>query len=56
MPDVLGINRIQIALAERQVMDRIQQIGLSNPVLTHKAIDLGTQLKISLLIILEIYN
>ena len=40
MPDILGINRVEIAFAKRQVMDGIQQVCFSSPVITDKTIDL----------------
>jgi hypothetical protein len=38
--DILGIAGIKVALAEGQVMDRIEKVGLSHPVIPCKTIDL----------------
>ena len=39
--DILGIDRVEIALAEREVVDRIQHRGLARTIVTHKAVHLG---------------
>jgi hypothetical protein len=52
--DILGIHRVQVALAEGKVMDGIEQVGLPYPVFTHETIDPRAQLQVCLRIILEI--
>ena len=52
--DVLAVDGVEVALAEGKVMNRIQQVGLTNPVIPDKTIDLVGELVISLGIILKI--
>ena len=52
--DVLAVDRIEKALAERQVVDGIQQVGLSDPVVAHQTVDVGTEVHIQFGIGLEI--
>jgi hypothetical protein len=41
MPDILGIRNVKIALAEGQIIDGIQQVGLSNPIVAYETIYLS---------------
>jgi hypothetical protein len=43
MPYILCGNGVKIALAERQVIDGVEHIGLTPPIVPHKAIDLGIE-------------
>jgi hypothetical protein len=54
VPDILLIDRVEIAFAKGQVMNGIQEIGLSCPVQADEAIDLIRKVKFGLRIILEI--
>ena len=54
MPDVLAVNRIEVTLTEREVMDGIQDIGLANTVVTYEAIDLWRKLKFGFRIVFKI--
>jgi hypothetical protein len=38
MPDILGINRIEIAFAQTKVMDGIKDVGFANSVIPDKTI------------------
>jgi hypothetical protein len=46
MTDVLGVHRVEIAFAQTQVVDGIQEIGLPHPVVSDKAIDAGRKRKL----------
>ena len=52
--DVRHISPTTAALAERQVINRLEQIGLANAVVTHKAVHIGAEIHIKLAIRLEI--
>ena len=52
--DVLGGYRVEIALPEGQVIDRVQYIGLSHPVRAYQTIDLGIKVNIPVFKILVI--
>jgi hypothetical protein len=54
VPDVLGVIRIEITLAERQIVDRVQQIGFTRAVVSDYAIDLPGEKKLGIRVILEI--
>jgi hypothetical protein len=54
MPYVMCINRVEITLGHGQIVDRIQQVGLSGPVIPHKTIDLPAEGELKLVIVLEI--
>jgi hypothetical protein len=41
MPDILGIDRIEIALAKTKVVYGIKQIGFTYPIIPYKTIDPG---------------
>ena len=51
---VLGINDVEIALAEGKIMNGIQQIGFANAVAAYETIDLVRQFQFNRGIILEI--
>ena len=42
---VLAVGRTYGTFAKREVVDRIEQIGLPHPIATDKAVDLGRQCK-----------
>ena len=52
--DILGIYRIQVALTQRQVMYRVEEVGFPHTVFTHKTVDFPIQGDLKLFIILEI--
>jgi hypothetical protein len=54
MPNYLTVYRIDCTLTERKIINGIQQIGLTHPVLSYKTIDLGRKIQIDLLKILVI--
>jgi hypothetical protein len=54
IPDVLAVHGVQITLTKGEIVNGIEQIGLPHPVLPHEAIDLLTERKIELFIILEV--
>jgi hypothetical protein len=56
VPDILGVDGVEIAFAKREVMDGIQQIGFSGTVITSKAIDLGRETGPCFPVILKIGN
>jgi len=39
MADILSIYRVEIALAQTEVMNSIEQVGFTNAVIAYKAID-----------------
>jgi hypothetical protein len=39
MADILGVDRVKIAFAERKVVDGIQQVCFARAIITNKAID-----------------
>src|SRR5690554_1311948 len=43
---ILRRNRIEIALSERQMIDGIQHIGFTNPIISDKTVDFMIELKI----------
>ena len=54
VPDILGGDGVEIAFAEGQVVDRIEHIGLPDPVGPHQAVDLGVEIEFPRLEILVI--
>ena len=54
MPNVLGIDRVKIALRHGEIIDCIQEIGLTGPIIPHETIDFLTEIQLQLVIILEI--
>jgi hypothetical protein len=53
-PDILTVDGVEIALAEREVVGGIEEVGLPRPVVAYEAVDIATQLDVSLLIVLEV--
>ena len=56
MPDVLAFDGVEIALAEGQVMDGVEQVGLSLPIITGKDVHAMVKLQAGLAVILKIYK
>lgn len=54
--DDLRIDGIGITPAKRQVINRIQQIGLTHAVVAHKTVDFGRQFKLNLRQVFVIYD
>jgi hypothetical protein len=54
MRDVLGIDGVEITLAKAQIMDGIENIGLSTSVVAKEAIHLRTQLQICTSVVFEV--
>jgi TolA-binding protein len=54
VPDILGVHRIEITLCHRKIIDRIEEIGFPGPVIPHETIDLPAEIKLQLIIILEV--
>jgi len=54
MPDILRIDRVEIAFAKGKIMDRIQQVRLAGAVIPDKAIDLIGKRQCRIFIILKI--
>ena len=54
MTDILAVDRVEVTLAESQVMDRIQEVGLPDTIITYKAIDLVGEQVFCLRIILKV--
>ena len=52
--DILAIDRVEIALAEREIVDSVEQVGFSGAIVAHKAVDVVAKGDIGLRIILEI--
>ena len=46
VPDVLAGDWVEIAFSERQMIDGIQYVGLTHPVIPHQAIDLGIEIQL----------
>ncbi len=51
---ILGINRIKKTFAERKIVNGIKQIGLANPVISNKTVDLAAEIVFQLGKILEV--
>jgi hypothetical protein len=56
MFNILAIDGIEITFAQGQVMNGIQDICLSNPIRSNKAINPVAKLYFNLIIVLEIYQ
>jgi hypothetical protein len=54
MQNVLAVNRVEKAFAERKIMNCIQEIGLSLSIGTCEAIDAWNKLKLCTVVIFEI--
>jgi hypothetical protein len=54
MHDVMTIQRIVKTLAKRKVMDGIQHVGFTHPIVTHKAIYAFRKVQIGFCVVLEI--
>jgi quinolinate synthase len=54
MTDVHLIGRVQKALAKRQIINRVHQVGLSCPIIANKTIQPGRKLNINLFQIFKI--
>jgi len=54
LSDVLSVYRIEIALAEREVVDGVEQVGLSHSVVAKQAVDSGTEVDVDVTVGLEI--
>jgi hypothetical protein len=54
VPDVLGISSVEITLAERQIMNGIQNVGFTHSVSPDQTVDLGAEFHPGLLVILKI--
>jgi hypothetical protein len=54
MADILRIDRVEIALAKRKVMNGIQQVRLAGTVISNKTIDFVREKKRRFLVILKI--
>jgi hypothetical protein len=50
--DVLAVDRVQITLTHRQVIDGIQDVGLAHSVGPHQAVEPGRKIYLQFLIIL----
>jgi hypothetical protein len=53
---ILLIGFGEIAFCKAQVIDRIQQVGLANPIIAANSHDPFPELEISLFIVLELYE
>jgi hypothetical protein len=49
VPDILRVEQVSMAFAERQVINRIEQVGFTHAIVSQKAINLGRQTQIGLL-------
>ena len=54
IPCPLSVYRIEIALAEREVVDGIQQVGLSHSVVAKQTVDSRTEVDVGVAVGLEI--
>jgi ABC-type antimicrobial peptide transport system ATPase subunit len=52
--DILAVDRVEIALAEGEIVDCIEQVGLARAVVAHEAVDIVAQLHVNLAVVLEI--
>ena len=52
--DVLHIDRVEIALAEREIVDGVEEVGLAGTVVAHEAVDLGAEGDLDLGVVLEV--
>jgi hypothetical protein len=52
--DILYIDGTEITLAEREIVDGIEQVGLACSVVANKAVNIATQLHIGLTVVLEV--
>jgi hypothetical protein len=49
VPDILRIEQVGVAFAERQVINSVKQVGFAHAIVSQKAINLGRQAQIGLL-------
>jgi len=56
MTDILGIHGIKIAFGHGQVINGIQKIGFTGPIIPNETVDLLAERQLKLIIILEIYQ
>jgi hypothetical protein len=54
MPDIQTIGIGEKTFAERKVINGIQDIGFSNPIISHETVDFGTKFQRSILVIFKI--
>ena len=51
---VLDVDGIEVALAEREVVDGVKEVGLAGTVVADKAIDIAAEADVNLRVVLEV--
>lgn len=52
--DVLTVDRIEIAFAEREVIDSVEEVGLAGAIVADEAVDVVAKRKVYLAVVLEV--
>src|SRR3546814_3282727 len=54
VPDLLAVNRVEIAFAKIQVVNGIQEVGFPCPIVSGKAVYQGSELQLGFRVIFEV--